>query len=104
MSRFEKAESAYQKAIACSPDHYAGHQGLAQLYLQTQSKPAQALALAKKAVRLRADARGYFILANANTVNGLSKEARIALKCAIELDPGNVKYQQAYENMSESSK
>lgn len=99
LGHFGEAETAFRKAIACLPRHYAGYQGLARLYLRTGAKLPQAKVLAERAVELHPGADNYFILAWACDVNGNPEDALVALKRAMELDPANIDYRHAYENI-----
>lgn len=97
--RFEPAEDALQKAIACNPEHFGGYQELARLYLRAGKKLDRAQTLAHKAVALRPVAGNYFILGWACDVNGKPQDAMAALTQAIQLDPTQTKYKQAYERI-----
>ncbi len=77
--RFDPAEAAFQKAIACNPDHFGGYQELARLYLRAGKKLDRAHVLASKAVSLRPNADNYFVLGWACDVSGFGRY-RVALR------------------------
>ncbi len=99
MGRFDKAESAYQKVIVVAPLESLGYRKLSQLYLNTNTKLAEARTLAQKAVDLDASAENLFVLGWACDVNGDRAEAAKAIERAIRLDPNNLKYRQVYERI-----
>ena len=99
--RFDPAEAAFQKAIACNPDHFSGYQELARLYLRARKKLDHAQMLASKAVALQANADNYFLLGWACDVNGKAQEAMTALEQAMQLDPTQAKYRQTYERIKQ---
>jgi tetratricopeptide (TPR) repeat protein len=97
--RFDPAERAFQKAIACNPDHFGGYQELARLYLRAKKKPERARELAERAVALQPNAKNYFVLGWACDVTGKPQDAMAALTQAMQLDPSQTKYRQAYESI-----
>lgn len=99
--RFVPAESALKRAIACNPGHYGGYQELARLYLRTRKKLDRAQVLAQRAVTLRPIADNYFILGWACDMNGKPQDAKAALTRAMQLDPTQAKYRQAYERIEQ---
>lgn len=97
--RFGPAEAAFQKAIECNPDHSGGYQELARLYLRAGKKLDRAQVLAAKAVTLHPSADNYFLLGWACDVTGKPQAAVAALEQAVQLDPSQTKYRQAYERI-----
>ena len=99
LGRFGQAESAYQKVIVVAPQESLGYRKLSQLYLNTNTKLAEARTLAQKAVDLDASAENLFVLGWACDVNGDRAEAVKVIERAIRLDPYNLKYRQVYERI-----
>ena len=99
LNRFADAEEAFRKAIALAPKSSIGYRELAQLYLKTGRKFPEARELAKKAVVLEPIAVNYFVLCWACDKNGDPANALKAIKQAIQLEPGNLKYKQIYEHI-----
>ena len=67
----------------------------------TSSAGAACLKLASKTVELDPSADNHFMLGWACDVNGDSEGALAALQRAIQLDPDNPKYKQAYQTIEE---
>jgi tetratricopeptide (TPR) repeat protein len=94
LKRFDDAEEAFSKVIELAPEESSGYRLLAQLYLETQRNLPKARELAEKVVALEATAFNYYLLGWACDKNGDTANAFSAVKRALELDPGNPKYQQ----------
>ena len=60
--RFDAAESALRQVMQLIPDQSRGYAGLAELYLETQRGDAEAVRLAREAVRLEPVAMNYVLL------------------------------------------
>ena len=99
LKRFDNAEKAFQKAIELAPNKSFGYQNLARLYLRMNSKLVEARKLAEKATGLEATADNYFVLSWACDMNSDTASALAAIKQAMKLEPGKLKYRQAYENL-----
>ena len=99
LKRFDNAEKAFQKAIELAPNKSFGYQNLARLYLRMNSKLVEARKLAEKATGLEATADNYFVLSWACDMNGDTASALAAIEKAMKLEPGKLKYRQAYENL-----
>ena len=99
LGRFPQAEIAYQKVIQVAPFESLGYRKLAQLYLNTNKKLAEAGRLARKAVEMEPSAENLFVLGWACDVNGDREEAVRMIERAIRLDPDNLKYRQVYERI-----
>jgi tetratricopeptide (TPR) repeat protein len=97
LKRFDDAEGAFLKAISLAPKKSVGYRELAQLYLKTGTKPARAKELAKKAVKVEAQAINYFVLSWALDRNGDSANALKAIEQAVKLEPANSRYKKVYE-------
>lgn len=99
LGRFHQAERAFQKVTIVAPQEPLGYRKLAQLYLNTNTKPAEARMLAQKAVDLNASAENLFLLGWACDVNGDRAGAVKMIEWAIRLDPDNFRYRQVYERI-----
>jgi tetratricopeptide (TPR) repeat protein len=90
----ERAEQAFAQAIRLARDQPEGHSSLAELYLQTRSKLAEAVALAETAVKLAPEAKYYALLGQAYAMSNDRAGALAAFNRAIELQPNNPQYLQ----------
>jgi tetratricopeptide (TPR) repeat protein len=99
LERFDDAEAAFRKTIELAPKRTDGYASLVQLSLQTGRKLSEAKELARRAVQLQPTARHYFLLGQTCWRSGDRPGALTAIQRAIELDPGNPSYQQAYQQM-----
>lgn len=89
-----EAEGAFKQVIALAPTRAEGYFALAQMYLQSNTQPAEALRLAERAVGLSASPVNYYILSQARARNGDLPAAREAIEQACRLDPRNTQYQE----------
>jgi len=101
LGQFEGAEEAFRRCSQVAPQRAVGYAALARLYLRARRKLAEVPALAEKAVQLEPTARNLFLLSAARESCGDRQGALLALKKAIELDPDNPLYRQAYESFSQ---
>jgi tetratricopeptide (TPR) repeat protein len=101
LKHVDKAEKIFQKICRLQPERSTGYLSLAQLYLQENTKIAEAIELAEKATRLEPIAPSYFILSLAYDKNGELSKARTAIKKALELDPDNSRYRQMSKSLKE---
>ncbi len=99
LERFDDAQRAFQQAMARAPEHWAGYQGLARLYLWSGRNVPETPALAERALALNPSASNHFVLAWACKETGDLERAVSALERALELDPTNAKYRAVYENV-----
>ena len=99
MNQLKPAATALRQAVARFPDSSLAHAELANLYLRSQTHPAEALALAQRAVALNPAAKNYFLLTWAYDVNSDLESAMSAIQKAIALDPQNSHYRNAYERI-----
>jgi len=81
------------------PDSGLAHAELGHLYLRSQTHPAEALALAQKAVTLTPTANHYFLLTWAFDTNGDLQNAMAAVEKALALEPRNERYRSTYERI-----
>jgi predicted Zn-dependent protease len=94
-----RAEAAFERIMVLAPDQSIGYRELARLYLGTGRKTAEARTLAEKAVALEPIAPNYSLLSQACYQAGDIEGALAAMGKAVQLDPGNSRYQQAYNTM-----
>jgi len=94
-----RAEAAFARITEVAPSQSVGYRELARLYLGTGQRTAEARRLAEKAVALEPIALHYAILSQACYQAGDIEGALAAMGQAIQLDPGNSGYQQAYNMM-----
>ena len=99
LKRFDDAEEAFRKVIKLAPENSSGYRELAWLYLNTKNSYDEARKLAEEAVKLEKTAANYYLLACACEMNGDRTNALKAAEQAIQLDPGNMEYKQAYQQI-----
>jgi tetratricopeptide (TPR) repeat protein len=97
LKKFDAAEKAFLKARELAPQKSDSYRMLAQMYLETGRRVAEALALARQAVQIEPTAENYFVLGAVYAKNDNLVEALAALQRAIALDPNNPKYRRIYE-------
>jgi len=100
MGHYARAESAYKKMIKLAPRLSVGYQELAKIYLKTRRNLSKAKSLAEQAVGLDPTAGNYYLLGLTYYENGDKSSALKALKRALELDPVNQIYQNAYNKIA----
>ena len=103
MEKLDAAEQAFEQVVQLAPERSWGHQGLAQVYLRSDDKLAEAKTHAQTAVRLEPVASNYYILSRACEKTGDAAGALAALERTVELEPGNRKYRQEYELLKPSN-
>lgn len=94
-----KAEVAYQRIMVLAPGRSIGYRELARLYIGSGKKPTEAQRLAEKAVALEPVAPNYSVLGQACYQAGETEAALAAMGKAMQMDPGNGSYRQAYNMM-----
>jgi len=92
LSEFDEAEEAFRTACKLAPKVSTGYASLAQLYLETRTKPEEARELAQTAVELEPTASNYFVLSTACAACSDAAEALAAIEKALKLDPDNAEY------------
>jgi len=99
LKRPDAAEKAFKRVIQLAPQGAAGDEGLARLYMSTNTKLADARVLAETAARLSPSAWSYFLLSEACRRTADRAGARAAMKKAVELEPHNAHYRRLYEQL-----
>jgi tetratricopeptide (TPR) repeat protein len=100
MGQFDQAEKELAQVVAIAPERGEGYAALADLYLRTGRKLAEAVPLARKAVAFQPLAENYFLLARACAKAGDRAGTLTAISRAVELDPGNPEYQRFRDQWS----
>jgi tetratricopeptide (TPR) repeat protein len=95
----ERAEQAFQEVIRLEPQRPDGYRELAQLYLQTGTRAADAEHLATQAAELSPDAPSFALLCQAAMQNGNSNGALLAINKAISLQPENSQFLQMKQSI-----
>ncbi len=93
LGQVDRAEEAFTRLIEMAPQRAEGYAALADLYVRSGRKLPEAVELARKAVVLQPAAENYFLLSEACAKSGDRPGTLAAIARAIELDPGNPKYQ-----------
>ena len=99
LKQYDNAERAFRNAIKAAPQLSLGYRELTRLYLMTNAALAEARELAQKAVSLDPSAESFFVLGWACDLNGDRTGALKAIEKAINMEPDNWKYRQAYERI-----
>ncbi len=99
MGDMEQAERAFRRLIELAPDRAEGYLTLAQILMQPDKNPSEAVRLAEKGIELSGTAPNYHVLAAVHENAGDIKSARRALAQAMRLDPGNAKYENEYRRL-----
>ncbi len=97
---FNKGENTFVQAIKIAPEAPGIYREFAYFYLVMNKKLAETKELANKAVALEGSAKNYYILCSALYRNSDQPNALKALEKAVELDPGNLMYKQAFDEIS----
>jgi len=95
----DRAERAFAEVVRLAPNQPEGHSALAQLYLQANRNPADAVRSAEAAVKLSPDAQYLAVLSEARARNGDRPGALAAIDQAIDLQPANGQFQQMRETL-----
>lgn len=95
----QEAEKSFEKVILNAPNSPSGYESLARLLIQNRGNLSKTPGLAQMVVQLRGTAADYELLAQCYAVTGKLREAHAALSRAIQMDPQNVAYQQAMQQL-----
>jgi tetratricopeptide (TPR) repeat protein len=91
---YASAESAYRKAQELAPDWPQGYRGLAEMFVRADRQPAEARALARKAVELEPSPANYQLLAVTCVKNNDRAGAVDAMRRAVALVPNDARYRE----------
>jgi tetratricopeptide (TPR) repeat protein len=98
----DRAEKAFRRLVALSPNQSVGYRELAHLYLRANMRFSEARKLAQKAVELEPTAGNYFVLGLACQKTDDKQAAQLAMRKAVELAPDNRQYRQMYDLIRKS--
>lgn len=96
---FDAAEEAMANVCRLAPRTAAGYAGLAELYLQTGRKLAEARRIAAMAAQLEPTAGNFFALAATCEKTGDIAGARRAIERAQALEPNNAHYREMQQSL-----
>ena len=99
LNEFQAAEEAFRDACRLAPASAAGFVALAEFYVRSRRNLSEAIVAARKATQLRPTARNFLVLSAACESSGDMPGAFAALDRAIELEPGNPVYREAYQGL-----
>jgi tetratricopeptide (TPR) repeat protein len=102
LDHFEAAERCFQKVQELAPDWAEGYRALTELYLRTNRRLPESRVMAQRAVDLEPKASHYYFLAVACVKNQDRSAAAEALKKAVSLNPGELKYQQFLQQLQKT--
>jgi protein O-GlcNAc transferase len=97
LRQVDRAERAFRRVVALSPNESVGYRELARLYVSTGRQLPEARRLAGKAVELEPLADNYFVLGLACQGVRDKPAALAALRRAVELVPTSPQYRETYE-------
>jgi tetratricopeptide (TPR) repeat protein len=99
LRRFDVAEAALRRARELAPDNAFAARLLCQVLLESNGKPAEAAALARKAVDREPSAENYYVLGVAEVRRGDGAAAVAAMRRAVELAPAEQRYRKGLEQL-----
>lgn len=94
LQHLDAAEQCFRKVQTLAPDWPEGYRALAELYLRSGRRTAEAVTLARKAVDLAPTATHFHLLAAVCAENHDRPGALEAIQRAIALEPGQSKYRE----------
>jgi tetratricopeptide (TPR) repeat protein len=101
LKQVDAAEQAYGRAQQLAPTWAESYRALADLYLRANRKPAEALALARKAAELEPNGSHYHLLAVACIRNHDRAAARAAMEQAVALNPNETRYRAFLDELNQ---
>lgn len=104
LGQLGRAEATFQEIIRLYPTRAIGYKELARFYLKAGAKPAEALALTRKAVDINGTAENFGLLSWACEVNKDQQGAIDAIRRALELEPNNEDYNEIFQRISQQEK
>lgn len=102
LTLFNKGENTFARVVRIVPEVSEIYREFAFFYLVMNSKLDETVGLAERAVALEGSAKNYYVLFSALYRNHDDSGAHKALKKAIELDPDNLKYRNAFDETGRS--
>ncbi len=102
LDHFEAAERCFQKVQELAPKWAEGYRAQAELYLRTNRRLPESRVMAQRAADLEPKASHYHLLAVACVKNQDRSAAVEALKQAVSLNPGELKYQQFLQQLQKT--
>jgi len=99
LEQFEAAERSYWTVQRLDPDLAEGYRALSELYVRHDRQPAQAKALAQRALELAPNASNYYLLAMACVRNDDRMGALAAMERAVALSPDNTRYEEFLQQL-----
>ena len=101
VGQVEEAERAFRQLVKLAPEQAEGYLTLAQILMEPDRDPSEAVQLARKGVELDPTAENYHILATVYQRVGDVTAAQQALTRAVQLEPHNPRYRQAHQALRE---
>ncbi|MFO1498557.1 MAG: tetratricopeptide repeat protein [Verrucomicrobiota bacterium] len=99
LEQIDGAESAYQKVQELAPGWTEGYRALADLYLRTQRKPAEARRLTERLVEMERSGPHYYMLAMACWRTNDRAAAQKAIQQAVNLVPTEKRYRDLLDQL-----
>jgi tetratricopeptide (TPR) repeat protein len=99
LNQFDAAERAYRHVQQFAPDWSEGYRALADLYLRANLRPAEARAMARRALELEPSGDHYYLLAVACLRSNDRTAALEAIEQAIVLSPNEARYRTFLEQL-----
>jgi cytochrome c-type biogenesis protein CcmH/NrfG len=97
--QFAKAEEAFRRLIQLAPEQPQGYLMLAQILMRPGHDHSEAVSMARKGIEMAPTAPNYHVLGAVYENTGNKEAARKALAKAIQLEPENPKYREAYRRL-----
>ena len=96
---WEGAKNSLEKVVQLAPESVGGIETLIRVLIQLRKEFPRTIELAQKAVQLRGNAADHELLAQTYAINRQFGQAFESLKTALTMDPQNVAYQRAMQQL-----